>query len=289
MGATVICLANQKGGVGKTTTTINLGTALADLGQRVLLVDADPQANTTIGLGIDPAQTDGSMYHVLVKGAPLDDVIVDTDVERLRLAPSHIDLAAAEGELYTIAGRDFVLKERLDPLRERYDYVLIDCPPSLGMFTVSALAAADAVIVPLPAQFYAMAGFAALLDTIGLVQKRMNRDLRVMGILISQFDRRTNYDRDFADQVARRLDGRYRIFDTKIAHAVRVKEAAHEQQPVLRYDPRSQAAQAYQQLAEEVLRESRAQPVGRPVRRGPATPAAPPAAPAAPRVEAGRG
>ncbi len=250
----VIALANQKGGVGKTTTTINLGTALADRGQRVLLLDLDPQANTTLGVGIDPATAAVSMYHVLVKDTPLVKAVVDTTIERLRVAPAHIDLAAAEGELFSMTGREHILRERLEPIKGDYDYVLLDCPPSLGLFTVSALGAADSVIVPLPAQFYAMAGFTALVDTITLVQRRINRHLRVMGILITQFDRRTNYDREFAEEMAKRLNGKYRIFDTKIVHAVRMKEAAHEQQSILRYDPKSAVAQAYNSLADEVLR-----------------------------------
>jgi chromosome partitioning protein len=250
----VIALANQKGGVGKTTTTINLGTALADRGLRVLLVDLDPQANTTLGIGVDPGTASVSMYHVLTRDVPLTEAILGTAIERLHVVPAHIDLAAAEGELFSTTGREYILRERLEPLKEAYDYVLLDCPPSLGLFTVGALGAADSVIVPLPAQFYAMAGFSALIETITLVRRRINRQLRVMGILITQFDRRTVYDREFSEEMAKRLNGQYHIFETKIMHAVRMKEAAHEQQPILRYDPKSVVAQAYARLADEVVR-----------------------------------
>ena len=248
----MIAVVNQKGGVGKTTTTVNLGTALADAGQRVLLVDLDPQAHTTFGVGVDPGSCDASIFHVLVEGAPVRAVARSTEIERLDVLPSHIGLAAAEAHLHHAMAREQLLRAGLEPVRASYGYVLLDCPPTLGLLTVNALAAADEVIVPVQAQGYAMLGFNDLARTIEMARQRVNPRLTLLGILVTQFDGRTAAQRAVLEHIIADYGARYPLFETTIKQATCVHEAALEQLPVLRYDPKSASAAAYRQLAAEV-------------------------------------
>ena len=248
----VICVANQKGGVGKTTTAVNLGAALAGLGHRTLLVDLDPQANATLLAGIDPYVREESMYHVLVRGAPLRSVVTPSDVAGLDVAPAHIDLAGAEGELMSTTGREQVLREALEPVAGDYAFALIDCQPSLGILVVNALSASDEVIVPVEAGVFAFMGFRQLEETVRLIQRRVNRRLKVAGVLVTKFDGRTTSGREFLERLPAALDGRYRLFETRIGQTTRVKDAETRAQPVVHGDPRSAVAAQYVRLAQEV-------------------------------------
>ena len=250
--ARVIAVANQKGGVGKTTTAINLGAALADAGRRILLLDLDPQGHTAIGLGIDPETLPATMYDVLTRRATLEEIVTGAGVQRLAVAPSNIDLAMGEIELAGVAGREFLVREQLQQLNGRFDAVLIDCPPSLSVLTLNALTAATEVLVPVQAQYYSYVGFAGLMETVELVRRRLNPGLELAGVVITQFDRRTTIHRKSVDELRTELGRRYRIFQTVIPHGIKAQEATMHQQPVLHFDSKSSVAQAYRQLAVEV-------------------------------------
>jgi chromosome partitioning protein len=246
-----ICIANQKGGVGKTTTAVNLAASLATLGERCLLIDLDPQANATSGLGIDKRAVSRSIYHTLIEDDPLASVIVPTNVERLHLAPANIDLTGAELEMVPLKGRERLLSRRLSAVPEGYDFVLIDCPPSLGLLTVNALAAADAVLVPVQCEYYALEGLSQLLNTVTLVKRRLNPLLKIEGFLLTMFDVRNRLCSQVADEVRRHFQER--VFQTLITRNVRLSEAPSHGQPALLYDPASRGAQAYLEAARELL------------------------------------
>ncbi len=250
--ARVIALANQKGGVGKTTTTLNLGTGLAMLGQRVLLVDFDPQGGCALGLGIEPAQLELSVYNALLdRECDPEDTILATKIPNLELMPSNIDLSAAEIQLVTEVAREQALARILRPLRDKYDFILIDCQPSLGLLTINALAAADGVIIPLECEYYALRGMALLLDSIERVQDRINPELVIDGILATMFDNRTLHAREVHERVESAFGDK--LFSTVIRKTIRFAEAPVAGEPILTYAPTSTGAEAYRDLAKEVM------------------------------------
>ena len=246
----VISVANQKGGVGKTTSSINLAAALAALGRRVLMIDLDPQANASAGLGFD-AKSGESIYNVLMDGVPLAEVVLATDISGLELAPSHIDLSAAELELVSALAREFQLRRALDKAQLSHDYVIIDCPPSLGLLTLNALVASDHVVIPVQCEFYALAGLAKLTDTIGRIRNALNQNLDVAGALLTMYDSRTNLSRDVVDEVRANFPGS--VFEAVIPRSVRLAEAPSHGAPITVYDPEGSGARAYRAVAEELI------------------------------------
>jgi chromosome partitioning protein len=248
--ATVLCVANQKGGVGKTTTTVSLAAALAQLGARVLIVDLDPQGNATTGLGLRAEEGDPGTYRVLVDGMAVAEARTSTEVPGLDVLPSSIDLAGAEVELVSAFSREMLLRRALEPIRADYDVVFIDCPPSLGLLTVNALVAADQVLVPIQCEYYALEGVGQLMRTVQLVGDNLNRDLVLGGVVLTMYDGRTN----LSQQVVEEVRGYFgeRAFQTVIPRTVRLSEAPSFGQPITVFDPHSRGSRSYQRLAGEV-------------------------------------
>lgn len=247
----MIAIGNQKGGVGKTTTTVNLGAALANLGQKVLLIDSDSQGNATSGLGVQRGDVETSLYEVLVDGVNLEEAILATSCENLWIVPSTIQLAAAELELIGIPHREFRLKEAVAPIQDKYDYILIDCPPSLGQLSINAFTASDTILIPVQAEYYALEGLTQLLNTIRLVQKTYNPDFRIEGVLITMLDARTNLGFEVVEEVRKYFQEK--VYETMIPRNVRLSEAPSYGLSAIDYDPKSRGSQKYLELAKEVM------------------------------------
>jgi len=247
----IISLANQKGGVGKTTTAVNLAASVAMEGYRVLLLDCDPQGNATSGLGIDRRRLQYCNYNLIIDGTEPDKVIVKTRVKNLDIIPSTIQLAGAEVELAAADDREQRIKQALDKVIDDYEYIFLDCPPSLGLLTINALTASNSVIIPLQCEYYALEGLSLLVDTIVLVRKRLNPMLKVEGIVFTMFDGRTNLSIQVVDEVKRHF--RQQVYKTIVPRNIRLSEAPSHGKPVVVYDPRSRGAEVYRDLAREVL------------------------------------
>jgi len=250
MGKT-ISIANQKGGVGKTTTSVNLSACLATLGNRVLLVDTDPQGNATSGVGVNKADIDSCIYNVLVEDVEAETVRVSTNIENLDIIPATIQLAGAEIELVSTISREIRLKKALEPFKDEYDYIIIDCPPSLGILTINALTASDSVLIPVQCEFYALEGLSQLLNTVRLVQKHLNKNLMIEGVLLTMLDARTNLGLQVIEEVKKYFQDK--VYHSIIPRIIRLGEAPSHGQPIITYDPKSRGAEVYLDLAKEVL------------------------------------
>lgn len=253
MGKT-IAIANQKGGVGKTTTAINLAASLAILEYKTLLIDADPQANSTTGLGFDLRNMQQSLYDCMINDGQAPEVVLETEMDFLKVLPSHIDLVGAELELINHPGREKVLKKIIAPIKDQYDYIIIDCSPSLGLITVNALTAADSVIIPVQCEFFALEGLGKLLNTIKIVQSHLNTDLEIEGILMTMYDGRLRLSNQVVNEVKRHFDDM--VFNTLIHRNTRLGEAPSFGKPAILYDPDSNGAVNYLNLAREILQKN---------------------------------
>ncbi len=247
---TVVAIASQKGGVGKTTTAVNLSAALAHLGFRVLLIDIDPQGHATSGIGVAKGAVGVSVYDVLINGLSIASALIPTPVKDLDLLPGSIHLAGAEVELVSLPSREFRFKDSLRQVRGWYDLILVDCPPSLGLLTINALVAADEVLIPIQCEYYALEGLSQLLESINLLRRKLNPALRIGGVLLTMYDARTNLAEQVAAEIRRHFPSE--VFDTVIPRSVRLAEAPGFGQPVVTYDPTSKGAEAYRGLAKEV-------------------------------------
>ncbi len=256
----VLAIANQKGGVGKTTTAVNLAACLALQRKKVVAIDIDPQGNTTSGLGIDRRRIRRSIYHVLVEETPIKEVILPTAIRRLHLVPATIDLAGAEIEMVSLVAREARLRQALRSIRDEYDFLLIDCPPSLGLLTINALTAADQVLIPIQCEYYALEGLGQLLHTIRVVQSRLNPDLEIEGVVLTMFDGRTNLSIQVAEEVKRHF--REKVHRAVVPRNVRLSEAPSHGKPVILYDPHCRGAEVYRDLAREVMGNGEAERAG---------------------------
>lgn len=250
----IIALANQKGGVGKTTTTINLAASLAVLEKKVLIVDADPQANATSGLGFDIKNIQSSIYECIIDGLSTEKVILNTNIKNLDIIPSHIDLVGAEIEMLNLPNREKVLKHALKKIKDNYDFVLIDCSPSLGLITVNALTASESVIIPVQSEYFALEGLGKLLNTIKIIQNRLNPDLEIEGFLLTMFDSRLNLSAQVFEEVKKHFQDM--VFETIIQRNIKLSEAPSYGKPVILYDASSKGAINHMNLAREILQKN---------------------------------
>lgn len=247
----IIAIANQKGGVGKTTTSINLSSCLAENGKKVLLVDIDPQGNATSGVGIIKQNLENTIYELFLGECTVSECLTKSVVDNLNVLPSNVNLSGAEIDLIGVEGREFILKETLDQIKDLYDYILIDCPPSLNILTVNAMAAADSVIVPIQCEYYALEGLSQLIHTINLIQERLNENLIIDGIVFTMYDKRTNLSSEVIENVKENIH--LKIYDTVIPRNVRLAEAPSYGLPIHMYDCKSAGAVAYDNLAKEII------------------------------------
>lgn len=249
----VVSVANQKGGVGKTTTSVNLSTILAKKGKKVLLIDADPQGNATSGLGIDK-NVNFSVYDVLVNDVEIENTLAKTVVKNLDVCPSNINLAGAEVELVSMMSREHRLKEKIDSQKDNYDYIIIDCPPSLGLITLNAFTASDSVLIPVQCEYYALEGLGQLINTINLVKKHLNKDLSIEGALLTMFDIRTNLSNQVVKEVNRYFENK--VYKTVIPRNVKLSEAPSYGMPISVYDPKSKGAKSYDKFVKEFIKKN---------------------------------
>lgn len=247
----IIAIANQKGGVGKTTTTINLSSCLAEVGKKVLTIDMDPQGNTTSGLGVDKNECENTVYELILGECNINDALIHTDIEHLDLIASNVNLAGAEIELININDKEYVLKNEIDYIKDDYDFIIIDCPPSLNMLTVNAMTTADTILVPIQCEYYALEGLSQLMYTINLVQQRLNPHLKMEGVVFTMYDARTNLSLQVVENVKNNLDTN--IYKTIIPRNVRLAEAPSHGMPINLYDSKSSGAESYRLLAQEVI------------------------------------
>ena len=247
-----IAIANQKGGVGKTTTAINLSACLAEKGKRVLVIDTDPQGNTTSGFGIDKNNLENTIYELILSECSISDCIIKKVVDNVSVLPSNVNLAAAEIELIGIDKKEYILKKEVDYIKDEYDFIIIDCPPSLNMLTINAMTTADSVLVPIQCEYYALEGLSQLIHTINLVKERLNPELDMEGTVFTMYDSRTNLSNQVVENVKQNLH--QKIYNTLIPRNIRLAEAPSHGMPINLYDAKSAGAEAYMQLAEEVIR-----------------------------------
>ena len=247
----IISVANQKGGVGKTTTTVNLSTILAKKGKKVLLIDTDPQGNATSGLGVSK-DVELSVYDILIGDTEFDETLQETAIKNLKVCPSNISLAGAEVQLVSMMSREQRLKTKLDKIKDQYDYILIDCPPSLGLVTLNAFTASDSVLIPVQCEYFALEGVGQLLNTVNLVKKHLNKNLEIEGALLTMYDARTNLSNQVVKEVKKYFEDK--VYKTVIPRNVRLSEAPSYGMPITVYDPRSKGAKAYEKFAKELLK-----------------------------------
>ncbi len=251
----VIAIANQKGGVGKTTTAVNLSACLGKRGKKVLLIDIDPQGNTTSGLGVDPKSVEQSIYDCIINDVPMSEVVIKTEFDNLWICPSNIHLAGAELELVMRENREYVLKNSIKEIKDNYDFIFIDCPPSLGLITLNSFTATDTVLVPIQCEYYALEGLGQLTNTIKMIKQKLNPEISLEGVLLTMFDARTNLSIQVVDEVKKFF--KTQVFATIIPRNVRLSEAPSFGQPVIEYDKNSRGAEVYTELAEEIIKRNK--------------------------------
>lgn len=250
MGKT-IAIANQKGGVGKTTTAVNLSAAMASFGKKILVIDTDPQGNMTSGFGVDKNDVENTVYELLLGDCSVEETIIKNVIDNVDLISSNVNLAAVEIELIGVDNKDFILKNEIEWIKDRYDYIIIDCPPSLNMLTINAMTTADTVLVPIQCEFYALEGLSQLIHTVNLVKERLNEKLDMEGVVFTMYDSRTNLSAQVVENVKANLQSK--VYETLIPRNIRLAEAPSFGMPICVYDPKSAGAEAYMKLAEEVI------------------------------------